>query len=237
MKSNRGLSIIEVLVVVVLIALAIAILLPAVQSRCGPSPRIAVCAANLRHQVKLFTILSVENGGKPPVLSGPLASLCDQSIALRDAMMDAGTRQGNSVSARSFYCPANSGQNQSSLWQHDGISTWGYVWLNPRDAAPALPAAFPLRDPSLDYRTKIDGPGAARAELALDVVVSDTVSGPISWSPKSPPVAFGTNHLATTTPRGANVAFLDGHVEWRTFNQAKATAIPTGPQWLWIPQP
>ncbi|HVT80592.1 MAG TPA: hypothetical protein VHM90_08040 [Phycisphaerae bacterium] len=237
MRIVRALTLLEMLVVIAITALLIAILLPALGSHCGPPARITRCATNLKQQGNLFALLLAQNSNRAPASNGAFSSLCDQSLAFRDALVNANPPPAAAASARIFYCAMNTRQDPAILWQHGGVSTWGYAWLNSRDGAGSLPSTFPFRDPPLSYRATLEGRASSMSELALDVIVSDAAVGNMNWSPASGAIAFGTNHLSVATPQGANVLCLDMHVEWRKFSQGKATAIQTGGQRLWIPQP
>ena len=127
-----------------------------------------------------------------------------------------------------------------------GIRVLGYFWLGKRvsNAAgaaenpqfSAFPTNFKNRQNPLetDMITKIPQPGGiggpmnndSDVELVMDTIVADH-STPVNYEninlqPSGGYQSNNTNHLSSSgQPAGANVAAIDGHVEWRPYVAAK----------------
>ncbi len=48
-----------------------------------------------------------------------------------------------------------------------------------------------------------------------------------------PSKAHRTSHMAGFLPAGGNLAMLDGHVEWRKFDDMHVRAAGSGPVFWW----
>jgi prepilin-type processing-associated H-X9-DG protein len=182
------------------------------------------------------------DGHWPTSATAPLGSLCDQSVETRDALFKEIATSASTppeTYKKPFYCPANSAQDPAKLWTTAGISTWGYAWMNDRGTAgAALPATFPPHKAPLRYLPTVGGPDAANTVLAADVVVTDTDTPPLNFTPKRAAVNFGSNHISGKTVPGANNLMADGHVSWIFFNSKTATPVkqPAG-GFFWFPNP
>jgi prepilin-type processing-associated H-X9-DG protein len=235
---RRAITLIELLVVLVFLALLIAFLIPSTSGSHGPSKR-TICGTNLKGQVNAFATYALGFGGHCQSSTATLTSLCDQTTEMRDALLGPVPPAARTSQQRWFYCPENSAQNPAKLWTHAGISTWGYVWLNDRGTAgAALPSTFPPRKAPLSYLSTVGGPNAATTILASDLVVTDTATPPLNYTPKHASVNFGSNHVWKNTITGVNILFADGHISWTPFNPTDATPVqqPRG-DFFWFPNP
>ena len=156
----------------------------------------------------------------------------------------AGATKANSF-RRVFYCTSSytvMSWDENQLWEYDTgdpntsrFRLTSYIWLINRTADGAVPvtptglAQTTVNAPK-GFMSKITRPFDASqktstTELVLDIVVSDKPNrGPTtSYSAlvSASPVLNGklsANHMGKGTPAGANILFMDGHVEWRKFN-------------------
>ena len=239
MRRRQGLTWVEFLVVIVVIGLVIAVLLPSIRRGPNPSKRM-MCARNLKDQGMAFYVYAAGNSDKFPKSTTKLASLCEQGIDARDAIVSVAPNPA--LLPKMFYCPTNVAQDPAKLWTVGNVSVWGYVWLNDRGpAGAALPATFPAREPPLQYVSTPNVRSVARVVLALDVIVTDTDTPPLNYTPKGAAVNFGTNHppVSQTPPLNyVNVLFLDGHVESVMFDPKNAVAVrQPGGGFFWFPNP
>ena len=243
MCSRRGLTILEsvMLVFSILATATLALLLLNSHYPDGPMKR-TPCAANLKLQGLAISIYQATYNSWP-VSSGAVHNLCEQTVDVRDALINFCSNNQSEPKAASLqkalYCPSNHYQDPAKLWTQGTVSTWGYVWLNDRGPAnEGLVAAFPPRTPPLTYRTSLNAPNTAQQEIALDVIESDKPTAPMNFTGKGTPLPFGTNHFNNAQPAGANVLHLDNHVAWRTFDTATARPISQSPAgFLWVPDP
>ncbi len=168
-----------------------------------------------------------------------------------------------------FYCPANTQQKRyrREYWYFTGevggytVGSYTFMWPAPWNnngkleiigLAKGIAGDALKKDPSKIWIDRIDVPQGSSRELIVDSVLSQ-VSG---YDPvKYPSGSFGmvtvggipnigspdqTNHIINDQkPSGANIGFLDGHVEWRSFTDIKLRLIvsnnnPHGdPHWWW----
>jgi type II secretory pathway pseudopilin PulG len=231
----------DILIVVSILALLVAIIVPSM-GRAREGSR-SICEMNLRSLGITFKMYATDYGGHWPASNATLESLCQQTAETRDALVARmggnGTRSPASTQ-RVFYCPANTDQNRTNLWDHDGISTWGYVLLNDRGpAGTLLPTTFPAHKSPLHY---VCNPAKEKSPsqtiFALDTIVSDTATAPLNFAPKGPSVEFPSNHLVRGQVAWVKVLFADGHVTRNPFDPNTATPVqqPTG-TYLWFPNP
>jgi prepilin-type N-terminal cleavage/methylation domain-containing protein/prepilin-type processing-associated H-X9-DG protein len=158
-----------------------------------------------------------------------------------------------------LYCPSFAEQNLDELWQFDANSdgtpdftVLGYVFMGFRpDPANPKTTTFPqmtvgsrsyvetLRPPPPPVTTPPIAPSlAARwptkssdVEVAADAVITDKV-GPVvtKWSAKGKWPDHVTSHMRGAFPAGANILFLDSHVEWRQFQKNRTEVQATTKQ-------
>jgi prepilin-type processing-associated H-X9-DG protein len=122
---------------------------------------------------------------------------------------------------KAWYCTTNWEHNIDANWNRgSGDSYVGYFSFIRRIGGnyPALPPTQPVlmkREPKLEYRTRVLAQKFPQdAELFMDAVVGNgapatkyiDVTG-------NQGVPRSTNHMERALPWGANVAYMDGHVE------------------------
>jgi prepilin-type N-terminal cleavage/methylation domain-containing protein len=270
MKRRSGFTLVELLVVIAIIAVLIAILLPAL-GRARENAKKAQCAANLSAWGKALAIYaSANNDTLPDTNVGGGGWYWDVSPGVGDLMLGSVLNSNNNLRAdgarRLFYCPTNSKQNDTTLWNFalPGYRVLGYSYLGyrrggfPTNANMALVsnmAGTSRRVPPLGFFPRMQGTKmGGRTDLAIDTILS----------PNKPTTAINLNYnIFTSTgggwtggthqsshldrgnkPQGTNALCYDGHVEWRPFNVSTAflagatnNGAPTGNPWFWFPPP
>ena len=115
-----------------------------------------------------------------------------------------------------YYCPANPTMNDDRHWNfaevfHARSRVLGYVFLlNGTETVPAELARVNLKGDSAAH-------SPAASELTADVVAS--MGG--NYSELRGFLKDRSNHMSGSQPRGGNIGFVDGHVEWRDYKDMK----------------
>ena len=207
-----GFTLVELLVVIAIIAVLIALLLPTLAGAKERARRIQ-CASNL-HQIGICLHLYAEDHRdllpdcttNNPRFFGSYWPWDLHTNLVTDLL-------GRGLTRPVFYCPSNPDMNDSDHWDcwQNGpypIRVVGYVFL--MNGCIQVP-------PEL-WRTNIFGDGnrsAAQTELVIDAVGSqqgDFVHLQGVYVDRS-------SHVRGNQPSGGNIAFEDGHSEWRNFKQ------------------
>ena len=227
-RVSAGFTLVELLVVIGIIAVLVGILMPALQ-RARSQAQITNCGSNLRNLGNAVNMYAAENRGHlPQYLQPGGAWLWDLDKDTRDALREVRRL------ARDAVLPLLPEQNVDNLWDFTpDYAVIGYFWLVKRNGPaaaqvpqllafrnyvdrfkvpqppPSMPAAMAVRMPknSTDY------------EVATDPVCKYELQDKV-WTVKGGhSEAHVTPHLDKTgKPRGANIVFLDGHVEFRQYN-------------------
>jgi len=223
-------------VVIGIIAVLVGILVPVV-GRSRESARRTGCAANLRSIGGALTAYASDNGRKLPLFSDKCGGwLSDLSFKTRDAVLKAG------VVRDTLYCPSGERGEGDEFWTHDDYTVTGYFWMMRRGypadatklASPGEVLVEPKDVPSAaggmawarKLRQSVDLPRGSELELVSDVSISRGSPPSRAWTgiTGSAP-GLRSNHVDGKNLVGANVLFLDGHVDWRPWKENGARDI------------
>ena len=186
--------------------------------------------ANLKAHATGMSIYAADWGKLPadnPAAGGGLI-LWDITVEMTDKQLaSVGLNGGAGVPAgadkatavrKVFYCPLAPDANQPSFWNYTGglYRVAGYYFLNNRKNT-TLQALVP---PKYAKTTTTGQGNMDDGELVLDVVM-DKIGTPNSFSDivLGGGGGFTTSHMKGKTPDGSNIAFIDGHVDFRPFKK------------------
>lgn len=239
-KRARGFTLIELLVVIAVIAVLMAILMPAL-NRARNQARRVTCANNVKQLGTCLHIYANDADGKLPLNQGG-NWLWDIAYSTTDFMLKAGAERAT------FYCPCDTTKNgdMAIVWQFSSNPPFGarpdqvaeretnrdglyrvtsYFWLMDTKSGRGW---TPVGRPSgWKWPKSLLVKNPASTEIVLDATLSTTtdpetasfveVQGGLysSWQ-----LFDRTNHVTNgDRPDGANVMFIDGHLERRTFSE------------------
>lgn len=246
-------TLIELLVVIAIIALLMAILIPTLQRAREQSRRI-VCSNNLKQISISLHMYGNENDGRLPLNVGGYW-LWDIAYSTSDYIIRTGG------SKNTFYCPADPTKksNMAIVWQYTQDPPFtatsnsvlepetnrdsyyrvtGYFWMMDTKIGRTF---HPEGIPKKDWIKNLNATQPATTELITDATLS---TGPDPKTASFVEVRGGlyarwqlfdrTNHLTRgDKPDGGNIAFLDGHLEWRRFADMQARVILTNIPYHW----
>lgn len=202
--------------VIAIIAILAAILVPAVTQALEKARR-ANCASNLRQAASAWIGYSVDHDGRIEIQSSDLGDwLWDMDRVTRDAMLNTyGLARGI------LYCPSYPEHNDDFFWNlTETTAVTGYWWIIKRSRGLNYSLLDDADDSYIDVFVgsleELERPSytpmVADATLSKSKTNFTDVRGSYNIPYRAP-------HLdkATLLPEGANVAFADTHVLWRTY--------------------
>lgn len=235
-SALRAFTLIELLVVISIIGILAGLLLPALGRTKEKAKRIN-CLSNLK-QVDLALRMYAESNSEkfPQVGAGRWA--WDVPWKVADAMVQ-------NAQQKVFYCPSSgfTEQDNLNLWNYETNSyrVVGYAMTFPGTATVLLTNQNPSLIPQsiTDTNTGITLPPPSGSDRVL--MADATMSQPRDadevnrWLNTYQNIKGGyfkvhrTAHLEKNLPVGGNLGMLDGHVEWRKFQQMHVRTDPTSP--------
>jgi prepilin-type N-terminal cleavage/methylation domain-containing protein/prepilin-type processing-associated H-X9-DG protein len=227
----RAFTLVELLVVIAILILLASTQLPAL-AKARHHTDVSQCAANLRQVTMAYHIYGTENNDHlPAATAGYWAWDMPWNLAT--------TLSGYGAPRNALYCPANSGQNVDGLWNAapGSYRTIGYALtlpgggsISPTNWNPTLtPQAIPygpviMRPPLVSQRVLVAD--ATLSQPGQDNEANRATYNYTTLAGGSYPRAPATSHLDRFLPAGGNLGMLDGHVEWRVFQQMHVRTPP-----------
>jgi len=256
--DKKGFTLIELLVVIAIIAVLMAILLPSLKIAREHSRRVS-CGSNVRQQSLALQMYGQESDNKLPLASysgGAWFWLWDISYFTTDAIINNGGRKAI------FRCPSNPiDTSQDNYWRYTEFSnfygsgidspeptteqerqqnyrvvSYGYM-LDTKsgrgDIFSKSPSGSRIIDPVRKFVKSLTEIGHhSRVELVVDIVIE---YGNDEWTlpDRYADWAQGTNHMHGKNPDGGNIGFLDGHQEYRHFEDMCSRYTTQGVNFWW----
>ena len=254
MHKRQGFTLIELLVVIAIIALLMAILMPALQ-KVREQGRKIVCSNNQKQIGISFHMYGSDYDNKLPLNQGGYW-LWDIAYSTTDYIMDTGGDR------RTFYCPADPTKKpeMAIFWQYsqnpqigsdpdwvvepetgrDGLyRVTSYFWM--MDTVQGRPVQTE-GEPTKEWVKLLTCKQPASTDLITDATLS---TGPDVETASFVEIRSGglwarwqifdrTNHLTHgSKPIGSNVLFVDGHLEWRRFDDMIVRFSPPNYPYHW----
>jgi len=251
MNSRKGFTLIELLVVIAIIALLLAILLPALGKAKELTKRV-VCSTNLKSITIAINAYASENNSQTP-RADPGGWLQDLRHEAAGYLIEGGCVREN------FYCPSDNKHKKNAdnpiFWNYSyggnvnpacksdndlfncpHFAVSGYFWLLDSEDPPKTQTF--LGTNAHEWVRSVTCKQPSMTEVVVDSVFSNGTNPVTSntvevhgglWGIGIPDV---TNHVRRDKAKGGNIGFVDGHTEWRKFEDMQMR-IQQGPYHWW----
>jgi prepilin-type processing-associated H-X9-DG protein len=240
-RQAEGFTLTELLVIVAVITLLVSLQVPAM-AKAARRTKVAQCAENLRRLTGATHIFAHENNDRLP-----MAQAGSWAWDMPPSAIDPLIRYG--ATWQSMYCPGTAPRfteaDNLALFNFGGgsIRIIGYATTFPGSASVVTTNQNSRLTPQ---RIQV-GPGIFTTPRASErVLLADaTISGSGQNNPSQRNnynyvniqggfvKAHLSPHLSGRIPQGGNVSMLDGHVEWRKFQDMYPRTSNVGPVFWW----
>jgi len=184
------------------------------------------CRNNLRQIGTAMMLYAASNDGRLPATRRPAGTwMWDMSVDVSKQLIN------NGAVKQIFFCPFELDRQEfdgyAGLWTYSPdyrVTGYFYMYKRPVSSLPALvlPKFYKARMTDSVSNNEDN-------ELASDVTLS--VGSNFTSIMGGYNLPHGTSHLdSNNNPIGGNVLFMDGHCEWRPFNDMKIRTGTFNPQ-------
>ena len=231
--------------IIAMVAILFSLMLPALAGTGGRS-RVAQCGSNLKQFTMVLELYGNDNNSRPP----------QTGTGAGNWPWDYATNNFNNlipygVTRNMVYCPADPDQNNDALWHYFNLHVLGYAMTFPGPGLLVTNVNSSLIPKAIQFGAiLIPPPPSSKRPLVADGVIS--AHGQTSTNNRASyqytgfaggailngkPFLHRTSHLNGNLPAGGNLGMLDGHVEWRKYNDMISRMDPTDPTteltWWW----
>jgi prepilin-type N-terminal cleavage/methylation domain-containing protein/prepilin-type processing-associated H-X9-DG protein len=249
-KDLKGFTLIELLVVIPIIAILMAILMPAL-NRARNQARRVTCANNLKQISTSLHMYGNEYDGRLPLNANPGYWWWDIAYSTTDYIIATGGDR------HTFYCPSDKSKNgdMAIVWMYGSdppanariedvfepetnrdslYRVTSYFWImDAKQHRQNKPLGVP---DSWEWPKNLNTKNAASVELVLDATISTGTDAETASFTEVRGGLFARHQLFDSSnhvghggkPEGANIVFVDGHLESRKFSDmiVRRTELP-----------
>lgn len=239
--ARSGFTTVQWIVAVAVVAVLAATLIP-VMNYGREAARRSKCADNLRLIGIAAQRYADLNRGRLPTMEPGAGWAWDVPVDTTSRLLETGA-----IRLETFYCLSGRFKERLRLWEHgvtrtgnneDGIRVISYVLLlqGARRVLPQYTNSVLEAPAGESTGSNFAETPTSKRELAVDAVLSAGGGRDANFHSiilGNSPTPDRTNHLKGTRPAGGNVLFLDGHVEWRDFDEMEDTKADGRPVFWW----